>query len=82
MAERQRRGERHPTIPHLYRTPQPRTASSDVYPYLHSQGAVTKLRAATQAALGKGLLADATRGATSPLGGLATPAQPRGKGKR
>jgi hypothetical protein len=34
--ERNPKGEPHPTIPHLYRKPQPRTAASDFYPYLPS----------------------------------------------
>lgn len=65
------KGEPHPTIPHLYRKPQPRTAGGDIYPYLHSQSRVEHLRLPTQAAIGKGLLPDATRGGVSPLGGKA-----------
>lgn len=66
-----RKGEPHPLIPHLYRRPEPRTAGADLYPYLPSQDAVTNLRAPAQRPAGKGLLADATRGGVSPLGGVA-----------
>lgn len=65
------KGEPHPTIPHLYRKPQARTAAGDLYPNLHSQAGVKGLRSPTQAAIGKGLLSDATRGGVSPLGGVA-----------
>jgi hypothetical protein len=74
--------ERQSRDPNLVRKLPPRTAGSDFYPYLHSQGAVNNLRPPAQQALGKNLLPDATRGSSSPLGGLATPAQPSGKGKR
>ncbi len=30
------KGEPHPTIPHLYKKPKPRTAARDFYPYLRS----------------------------------------------
>jgi hypothetical protein len=36
MAEQNPKGKPHPTIPHLYRKPQPRTAGRDIYPYLRS----------------------------------------------
>jgi hypothetical protein len=37
MAEQNPKGEPHPTIPHLYRKPQPRTPGRDLYPYLQSE---------------------------------------------
>jgi hypothetical protein len=66
-----RKGEPHPTIPHLYRLPQPRTPAGDLYPYLHSQSRVANIRAPAQQPMGEGSLADATRGGVSPLGGVA-----------
>jgi hypothetical protein len=65
-------GEPHPTIPHLYRKPQPQTAGRAIYPYLHAQSEVTSLRLPQQPPPAKGMLSDATRGGVSPLGGLAT----------
>jgi hypothetical protein len=70
------RGEPHPTIPHLYRKPQPQTAGRAIYPNLHAQSEVKGLRTPAAQPLTKGLLSDATRGGVSPLGGLAN------KGKR
>jgi hypothetical protein len=58
-------GARHPTIPHLYRT-LPTTAAGQVYPYLRSMQPAPKAEQSKEA-----LLSDATRGAQSPLGGVA-----------
>lgn len=62
--------EPHPTIPHLYREPQPRSIGATIYPYLKSQlrsEQNLKDKRETQGAL----LPDATRGGISPLGGKA-----------
>jgi hypothetical protein len=64
-------GEPHPSIPHLYRKPQPQTAGRAIYPYLHAQSEVTGLRTAAAQPITEGLLSDATRGGMSPLGGKA-----------
>ena len=66
------RREPHPTIPHLYReVPDPSSAQA-IYPYLRSQDPQQfRLIKPAQPALGKGLLADATRGGVSSLGGQA-----------
>ena len=58
------KGEPHPTIPHLYRKPAPRTASGDIYPYLPSTAQSPAPKAAAQES-------DAARGGVSPLGGKA-----------
>jgi hypothetical protein len=79
----QRRGEPHSTIPHLYRKLGPPTTGELLYPNLRSQDPQRyRLAAPAQQPLARGLLSDAVRGATSPLGGLATPAQPSNKGRR
>ena len=65
------KGEPHPSIPHLYRKPQPQTAGRAIYPYLHAQSEVTGLRTPAAQPLTKGLLPDHKRGSVSPLGGKA-----------
>jgi hypothetical protein len=65
-------GEPHPSVPHLYRKPQPRDAATDIYPYLPSQSRVENLRAPSARPLAKGLIVDSKRGGVSPLGGVAT----------
>jgi hypothetical protein len=58
--------ERHPIIPGLVRLP--RTAAQTVYPYLPT-GVPQRVRGVAS----KALLSDAERGATSPLGNVASP---------
>jgi hypothetical protein len=66
--------DRHPTIPHLIK--KRGSAAAEMYPYLRSGLAVLP----GGSVVGK-LLADATRGSTSPLGGTATP-MPKGLRER
>ena len=65
------KGERHPTIPHLIRKPQPRTAGGDMYPHLPAQSGAQRLQSPPVQPLARSLLPDATRGGLSPLGGAA-----------
>jgi hypothetical protein len=67
-------GEPHHAIPHLYRTPKPRTAASDLYPYLRSGMAVLP-----GGAVFAKLLSDSVRKSVSPLGGVAKPAPSKGR---
>ena len=66
------RREPHPLIPHLYRDLGPPTAGEAMWEYLPSERTEhQRFAPPTPQPLGQGLLPDATRGSTSPLGGLA-----------
>jgi hypothetical protein len=65
------RREPHPTIPHLYREPRPRSAAETIYPYLKSQSQRSEQNLKDKRETQRALLPDATRGGMSPLGGKA-----------
>jgi hypothetical protein len=76
MAEKQRLGERHPTVPHLYRKLGSPTPGEILYPYLPSgRTEHQRYQPPAEPTPTKGLLPHATRGGVSPLGGVAKPSK-------